>query len=85
MAQSRFLLISLVCSCLFIANQAQASSMRCGTQLIQSGRDGVYEVLKKCGEPTARLGYTWIYESPGKRKRVLRFDGTGALRDIKVE
>jgi hypothetical protein len=85
MTPFRCLLITSVCGCLTIATPALAGSMRCGTNLIQSGRDGVYEVLKKCGEPTARLGYTWIYESPGKRKRVLQFDGQGILRDIKVE
>lgn len=60
-------------------------SMRCGTHIISPGGrhgPGKYEVLKKCGEPTARQGDTWVYERPGDVKRVLRFDASGNLTRI---
>ena len=61
-----------------------AGSMRCGTHIISPGRQspGKYEVLKKCGEPTARTGDIWIYEKPGGAKRELRFDASGNLTRI---
>ena len=43
----------------------QAGSMRCGQHTISDGGrtgPGTYEVLKRCGEPTARQGNTWVYE-----------------------
>ncbi len=60
-------------------------SMRCGTHIISAGgRDGPskYEVLKKCGEPTARSGNTWIYEQPGGARHVVVFDASGNLARI---
>ena len=62
-----------------------ADSMRCGTHIISSGGrhgPGQYEVLKKCGEPTARSGDVWIYELPGGTRRVLVFDANGSLSRI---
>ena len=50
-----------------VAMQSMASdrSIRCGTYLIHAGggKDSaiMYEVLKKCGEPEAKNGNTWIY------------------------
>ena len=58
-----------------------SGSMRCGTHLITAGqRHGPmrYEVLKKCGEPTERLGYTWVYEK-GSKTYVATFDHSGRL------
>ena len=71
----------------FIAMQAVASdrSIRCGTFLIYGGggKDsaGMYEVLKKCGEPEAKEGNNWIYVQ-GSMIRVLTFNYEGRLANI---
>jgi hypothetical protein len=71
----------------FIAMQAVASdrSIRCGTYLIYGGggKDsaGMYEVLKKCGEPEAKIGNTWIYVQ-GNMVRDLTFNYEGRLATI---
>lgn len=60
-------------------------SIRCGTHIVTPGGrhgPGKYEVLKKCGEPTARQGDTWVYEQPRDGKRVLRFDANGNLTRV---
>ena len=70
-----------------IAMQAVASdrSIRCGTFLIYSGggkdSTGMYEVLKKCGEPEAKEGNNWIYVQ-GNMIRVLTFNYEGRLAII---
>ena len=70
-----------------IAMQAFASdrSMRCGTFLIYGGggkdSTGMYEVLKKCGEPEAKEGNNWIYVQ-GSMLRVLTFNYQGRLATI---
>ena len=70
-----------------IAMQADASdrSIRCGTYLIYGGggKDsaGMYEVLKKCGEPEAKNGNNWIYVQ-GNMIRVLTFNYEGRLANI---
>jgi len=70
-----------------IAMQAVASdrSIRCGTYLIYGGggKDsaGMYEVLKKCGEPEAKEGNNWIYVQ-GSMLRVLTFNYEGRLANI---
>ena len=72
---------------LIIAMQAVASdrSIRCGTYLIYGGggKDsaGMYEVLKKCGEPEAKNGNNWIYVQ-GNMLRVLTFNYEGRLENI---
>lgn len=62
-------------------------SMRCGTHLIYGGggKDAAdkYEVLKKCGEPLERYGYTWIYVQ-GNSTRTLTFDFHGKLQRIET-
>jgi len=69
------------------AMQAVASdrSIRCGTYLIYGGggKDsaGMYEVLKKCGEPEAKEGNNWIYVQ-GNMLRVLTFNYEGRLAKI---
>jgi hypothetical protein len=69
------------------AMQAVASdrSIRCGTYLIYGGggKDsaGMYEVLKKCGEPEAKNGNNWIYVQ-GNMIRVLTFNYEGRLTNI---
>ncbi len=70
-----------------VAMQSMASdrSIRCGTYLIHAGggKDsaGMYEVLKKCGEPEAKNGNTWIYVQ-GSMRRFLTFNFEGRLQRI---
>jgi hypothetical protein len=62
-----------------------ADSMRCGRHIISSGGlhgPGKYEVLKKCGQPTARSGDTWVYDMPGGVKYVVVFDASGYIARI---
>ena len=73
-----------------VAIQSVASdrSIRCGTYLIHGGggKDsaGMYEVLKKCGEPEAKYGNTWIYIQ-GNMRRILTFNYEGRLLRIESE
>ena len=70
--------------CLAAQAIASDSSMRCGTYLIQAGgfdSPGMYEVLKKCGEPEAKNGNTWIYIQRNMR-RILTFNFEGRLMRI---
>ena len=81
------LVAALVLFISFIAMQAVASdrSIRCGTYLIYGGggkdSTGMYEVLKKCGEPEAKEGNNWIYVQ-GSMLRVLTFNYQGRLATI---
>ena len=73
-----------------IAMQAVASdrSIRCGHYLIYAGggKDSasMYEVLKKCGEPEAKNGASWIYVQ-GSMIRVLTFNYQSRLQTIESE
>lgn len=62
--------------------QSVLSPVRCGTKLIQIGKDTQSSVLAKCGEPTTRNpgrrggGQVWTYNrGPGKFMGILRFTG----------
>jgi hypothetical protein len=61
-----------------------AGSMRCGTHVISSGQNGPYkhEVLKRCGEPTAREGRTWFYKKSSSVTRIVQFNGSGQVSNI---
>ena len=86
MMKMRYSLMGCAVLGLIVAMPASAASMRCGSHIIQDGlrnAPGKYEVLKKCGEPTERLGDTWIYDKWGKSIRVLRFGPDGRLMSIK--
>lgn len=67
------------------AHAAFADSIRCGTHVISPSRNGPgkYEVLKKCGEPSERWGYTWIYKQ-GRNVRELTFAANGRLDSIRT-
>lgn len=68
------------------AQSASASSLRCGTHIISSGQSnspGQYEVLKRCGEPDARQGDTWIYERSSSVVKQVRFDRNGRIIEIR--
>ena len=62
--------------------QSVLGPVRCGTQLIQVGKDTQSSVLAKCGEPTTRNpgrrggGEVWTYNrGAGKFMGILRFTG----------
>ncbi len=83
---SAFLLTTgLILALVAIQTMASDRSMRCGTYLIYAGggKDsaGMYEVLKKCGEPEAKNGNTWIYVQ-GSMRRILTFNYQGRLQRI---
>ena len=72
--------LTLAAALLGVTPRADAQtdrSMRCGTYLIYGGGGKeaatMYEVLKKCGEPDAKTGYTWIY-THGNVQRMLTFN-----------
>ncbi len=77
--------IGLMMSLAAIPLYASDRSIRCGGNLIHGGggKDsaGMYEVLKKCGEPEAKQGNTWIYIQ-GNMRRILTFRGDGRLLRI---
>ena len=83
--KSKWIAASVVLLSMLLMQVALAGSMRCGTHIISTGGlhgPGKYEVLKKCGEPTARSGDTWIYDKPGGTKYVVVFDAAGYLARI---
>ena len=78
-------LAGILLLCVAMAVQASDRSIRCGNNLIHAGggkdSSGMYEVLKKCGEPVAKHGNTWIYEQ-GNMRRILTFNHEGRLQMI---
>jgi len=76
---------ALVLALLAAQTMASDRSMRCGRYLIHAGggKDsaGMYEVLKKCGEPEVKNGNTWIYLQ-GRTYRTLTFNVGGRLQRI---
>ena len=65
-------------------HQACADSLRCGTKLVDVGAS-VYELLDRCGEPSAREGNRWIYDrGPGELKMIVRV-GEGVVQSIHTE
>lgn len=81
------LIVASVVLCAVAGNPALANSMRCGTHLITGGdraSPGMYEVLRRCGEPTDRYGDTWVYKKRGVTN-VLRFSSDGQLHYIQKE
>ena len=77
--------VSLLLTVGYIQPASAGGSMKCGTHIISSGQGnspGQYEVLKRCGEPTARQGNTWIYERSSSVTRQIRFDSQGNILDI---
>jgi len=52
--------------------QASADSLQCGDDLIDVGAN-VYDLLQRCGEPSAREGDQWIYDQgSGDLKMIVR-------------
>ena len=86
MRKFAFLLATgLILALVAMPSMASDRSIRCGTYLIHAGggKDsaGMYEVLKKCGEPEAKNGNTWIYVQ-GSMRRILTFNFEGRLQRI---
>ena len=86
-ARNDVLAITFVVLLAMLSASAHASdrSIRCGNYLIHAGggkdSSSMYEVLKKCGEPLAKRGTTWIYEQ-GSMLRTLTFNPQGRLQRI---
>jgi len=79
MSRHYFLIGVALIMCLgSVLAHASDRSMRCGRNLIHAGGNsdssGMYEVLKKCGEPEAKYRDTWIYVQ-GNMRRTLTFRG----------
>lgn len=62
--------------------QSVLSPVRCGTKLVQVGRDTKSSILSKCGSPTTRNpgrrggGAVWTYNrGSGRFMGILRFTG----------
>jgi hypothetical protein len=85
MIHKSLLIIAAAILTTFTLEPAFASgSMRCGSHVISAGGrhgPGQYEVLKKCGEPTARSGNTWVYDKSGS-KHVVKFNDSGFIARI---
>jgi hypothetical protein len=65
--------------------QSVMSPVRCGTQLVQVGKDTKQSVLAKCGEPTSKNpgrrggGETWYYNRGSSK-----FSGTAVFTGDKL-
>ena len=85
---SKFSAVILLLALFSVQANAADRSMRCGTYLIYSGggksSTGMYEVLRKCGEPIMKNNDTWVYEQ-GNMFRVLTFNHEGRLARIESE
>ena len=82
------LIVASACLSILVAQPAFANSMRCGTHIVTASDrgPGMYEVLKRCGEPTRRSGRTWVYEkSTSPVSNILHFDGSGHLYRIEKD
>jgi hypothetical protein len=86
----RILTVTLLLTLTSVSLQAQAETMRCGSQLVSLG-DRRFEVLQKCGEPAFRdqVGYAlgpnerreyqieeWVYGPENGMLSILTFEGT---------
>ena len=76
-------IVSVITIALLFAASVKASSMRCGTHIIEDADlhkiHTIEEVLKKCGKPSSREGNKLYYKKKGKR---LDFDTEGRLMSI---
>ena len=83
---SKAKLIAIFSVFVFFSTEALATSLRCGSHVINSGGrsgPGKYEVLKRCGEPTERFGNSWVYERKGGKRVVIVFKDSGVISSIK--
>ncbi|MCZ6802512.1 MAG: DUF2845 domain-containing protein [Proteobacteria bacterium] len=70
---------------ILVLQSVYAGTIRCGSHLISDGGrngPGRYEVLKRCGEPTFRQGYTWVYKK-GNKRTIIVFNDNGNI--VRIE
>jgi hypothetical protein len=83
--KSQFVIAMFFLSAIVIAPVPAQGSLRCGSHLISGGQGNSpykHEVLKRCGEPTARNGNSWIYQKSSSVTRVVVFGGNGQVSYI---
>jgi hypothetical protein len=81
----KLIIAALVISTVITESAMAIGSMRCGTHLISADAGNpsdMYDVLKRCGEPTARFGDTWVYKRSSSVQHRLTFSGNGFLQRI---
>jgi hypothetical protein len=81
----KLIIAALVISTVITESAMAIGSMRCGTHLISADAGNpsdMYEVLKRCGEPTARFGDTWVYKRSSSVQHRLTFGSDGMLKRI---
>ena len=81
----KFIVATLLLSVGLVESVQASGSMSCGTHLVTAGEfsgPGMYEVLKKCGEPDERYGDTWVYRKSSSVAKVLIFTKEGRLKRI---
>ncbi len=81
----RKLMVAVAVTTLVMMEIASARSMRCGTHVISTGQrssPGMYEVLKRCGEPDTRYGNTWVYEKSSSVAYRVTFTSDGRIQSI---
>ena len=84
-SKSKWIIPAFFLAILMPAAAYADGSMRCGSHIISAGERNsasMYEVLKKCGEPTNRSGNTWVYEKSGGARRIVVFDASGRVSRI---
>ena len=64
--------------------QAGADSLRCGDKLVNVG-DSEYELLDRCGEPSAREDNGWVYERGSGELTMIVKVSEGVVRSIQTE
>lgn len=82
---TKLAIAGILVSMVMIEVASAARSMRCGTHVISTGQrssPGMYEVLKRCGEPKTRYGNTWVYEKSSSVTYVLTFSSNGQISSI---
>ena len=80
----KIIIVAMLLS-IIVMEPALAGSLRCGTHIIGVGQGndpGMYEVLKRCGEPDERFGNTWIYKKSSSVSHSLTFGSNGRLSSI---
>ena len=85
MKMKTLLVTCIVGFSMFMLQSVYAGSIRCGQHTItDTSRHGgdMYEVLKRCGEPSFRQGNTWVY-AKGKVHGEITFNNNGSIRIIK--
>jgi len=83
--KSQFVIAMFFLSVIVIAPVLAQGSMRCGTHLISGGQRSApfkHEVLRRCGEPTARNGNNWIYRRSSSVTRIVVFNSRGQVSRI---